>query len=87
MFITGSELSFSVIGSNSFKGPEFFVVDLHVEVIMSAASCRAHEPARSQRLRPLGTVVEDVEAVDVREVEAIENSFLISVDLGGCLGW
>ena len=78
-YITGSELSFSVIGSNSFKGPEFFVVDLHVEVIMAAASCRAHESARSQRLRPLGTVVEDVEAV--------ENSFLIRVDLGGCLGW
>ena len=39
VFVTGSELSFSVIGSNRFKGPGFFVVDLHVKVIMAAASC------------------------------------------------
>ena len=40
---------------------------------------------RSQRLRPLGTVVEEVEAVDVLDDKAIESPFLIRVDLGGGL--
>ena len=39
VFVTGSELSFSVIGSNRFKGPGFFVVVLYVKVIMGAAGC------------------------------------------------
>ena len=32
----------------------------------------------------MGTVVEDAEAVDVLEVEAMEGSFLILVDLRRC---
>ena len=32
VYITGSELSFSVIESNGFKGPESIVVDFHVEI-------------------------------------------------------
>ena len=37
VFVTGSELSFSVFGSNRFKGPGFFVVVPHAKVIMAAA--------------------------------------------------